>query len=58
VLFAFEEKSQPEIASEMHCTAKAVEMRLYHARNLLHARLKEEFKDCEGFYVSHRSNGQ
>lgn len=45
ILFAFEEKSQPEIASDMHCTTKAVEMRLYHARKELHFLLEKEFED-------------
>jgi RNA polymerase sigma-70 factor (ECF subfamily) len=48
ILFAFDEKSQPEIAAEMHCTAKAVEMRLYHARKMLHDRLKKEFERARG----------
>ena len=40
VLYAEEGRSQPEIAAEFHCTSKAIEMRLYHARKLLNSRLK------------------
>ncbi len=59
ILFALDEKSQPEIAAEMHCTAKAVEMRLYHARKLLHGRLEKEFeREREGFCLPSRSNCQ
>ncbi len=52
IALAFEEKSQPEIASEMHCTAKAIEMRLYRARKLLHARLEKEFGGSQGILGS------
>lgn len=43
VLFAEEDKSQPEIATQMQCTIKAIEMRLYHARKCLHYLLVKEF---------------
>jgi RNA polymerase sigma-70 factor (ECF subfamily) len=56
VLFAEEDKSQPEIAAEMHCTVKAVEMRLYHAHKRLHSLLKREFKEYEGFSFLKRSS--
>lgn len=36
-LFACDELSQIEIASLLHCSAKAIESRLYHARKLLRA---------------------
>jgi RNA polymerase sigma-70 factor (ECF subfamily) len=58
MLFAFEEKSQPEIAREMHCSTKAVEMRLYHARKRLHIWLQRNLKDGEGFCGGGRSNSQ
>jgi RNA polymerase sigma-70 factor (ECF subfamily) len=58
ILFSFEEKSQPEIAGEMHCSTKAVEMRLYHARKQLHIWLEENSKDGEGFCGGSRSNSQ
>ena len=44
MLFALEEKSQPQIAAEMQCSVKAVEMRLYHARKRLHDVLGKEFR--------------
>lgn len=44
VLSAEEDKSQPEIAAQMHCTVKAVEMRLYHARKCLNDVLAKEFR--------------
>jgi hypothetical protein len=40
----------------MHCTAKAVEMRLYHARKCLHSLLENEFKEHEGFCFLKRSS--
>jgi RNA polymerase sigma-70 factor (ECF subfamily) len=40
VLFTYEEKSHAEIAEILDCSAKAVEMRLYHARNQLRERLE------------------
>jgi RNA polymerase sigma-70 factor (ECF subfamily) len=58
ISFAFDEKSQPEIAAELHCTTKAVEMRLYHARKQLRTLLEKEFKNGEGFCPSGRSNSQ
>ncbi|MFO1511973.1 MAG: RNA polymerase sigma factor [Verrucomicrobiota bacterium] len=36
-LFAYEELSQNEIGGRLHCSSKAVESRLYHARKLLRA---------------------
>jgi RNA polymerase sigma factor (sigma-70 family) len=36
-LFAYDELSQIEIGSLLHCSAKAVESRLYHARKQLRA---------------------
>ena len=36
-LFACDELSQIEIASLLHCSAKAIESRLYHARKRLRA---------------------
>lgn len=39
VLFEFEDKSLAEIAEILECSAKAVEMRLYRARQLLRSRL-------------------
>lgn len=39
LLFEYEEKSQQEIAAIFGCTPKAVEMRLYHARQQLRERL-------------------
>ena len=45
-------ESQPEIASDLHCTTKAIEMRLYHARKLLHARLANEFGGVRGILFS------
>lgn len=41
VLFAYERKSQAEIAAILDCSAKAVEMRLYHARQQLKEKLKK-----------------
>jgi RNA polymerase sigma-70 factor (ECF subfamily) len=35
LLFEYEERSHQEIAGVLGCTAKAVETRLYRARNLL-----------------------
>ena len=40
VLFTYEEKSHAEIAEILDCSPKAVEMRLYHARNQLRERLQ------------------
>jgi len=40
VLFTYEEKSHAEIAEILNCSPKAVEMRLYHARNQLRDRLQ------------------
>lgn len=40
VLFAEEGKSQAEIAAAMHCSVKAIEMRLYHARKHLRSSAK------------------
>ncbi len=42
VLFEYEEQSMGEIAAALGCTAKAVENRLYRARQLLKAALGEE----------------
>ncbi len=56
VLFAEENKSQPEIAAQMQCTVKAVEMRLYHARKCLQRVLEEEFRENEGFGFRRRSS--
>jgi RNA polymerase sigma-70 factor (ECF subfamily) len=55
-LYTEEDKSQPEIAAEMQCTVKAVEMRLYHAHKRLHSLLKKEFKEFEGFCFLKRSS--
>jgi RNA polymerase sigma-70 factor (ECF subfamily) len=55
VLFAEDDKSQAEIAAEMHCTAKAVELRLYHARKRLHVLLGKRFNPREGLYSPRRS---
>lgn len=49
VLFVEEDKSQPEIAAELQCSAKAVEMRLYHARKRLRFLLEHRLKEHEGF---------
>lgn len=43
VLFAGEDQSHAQIASETGCTPKAVELRLYHARKLLRRIVK---KNC------------
>jgi RNA polymerase sigma-70 factor (ECF subfamily) len=56
VSFAEDEKTQPEIAAEMHCTSKAVEMRLYRARKCLHSILEKEFKEFEGLGFPRRSS--
>jgi RNA polymerase sigma-70 factor (ECF subfamily) len=40
VLFIYEEKSHAEISEILKCSAKAVEMRLYHARQQLRERLQ------------------
>lgn len=40
VLFTYEDKSHAEIAEILNCSPKAVEMRLYHARNQLRDRLQ------------------
>ena len=40
VLFIYEEKSHAEISEILKCSAKAVEMRLYHARQQLRERLR------------------
>lgn len=37
VLVAFEGESQAQIAAQLHCSLKTVEMRLYHARQRLRA---------------------
>ena len=37
LLFAYEELSQNEIGERLHCSSKAVESRLYHARKQLRA---------------------
>jgi RNA polymerase sigma-70 factor (ECF subfamily) len=57
-LFSEEEKSQAEIASAIGCTVKTVEMRLYHARKRLGARLAcRGFRSLsEGFVVPRRSD--
>jgi len=39
LLFEYEEQSQQEIAAVLNCTPKAVEMRLYRARQELRERL-------------------
>lgn len=54
--FAFEDKSQPAIAAEMHCTTKAVEMRLYHARKELHDLLENSLRNGEGFCGPRRNS--
>lgn len=41
ISFAEDDKSHLQIAAEMGCTAKAVELRLYHARKRLHRLLKK-----------------
>jgi RNA polymerase sigma-70 factor (ECF subfamily) len=48
VLFAEDGKSHQEIAAEMQCTIKAVEMRLCHARKHLHFILERKFIGHEG----------
>lgn len=45
MLFALDDKSQPQIAAQMQCTVKAVEMRLYHARKQLHGLFGKEFSE-------------
>ena len=44
ILAEFEERSQAEIAAILKCSPKAVEMRLYRARNQLRERLAEELE--------------
>lgn len=41
VLFVYEEKSHAEIGEVLECSAKAVEMKLYRARNELRSRLEK-----------------
>lgn len=48
ILSVFDRKSQMEIAAELHCTVKAVETRLYHARKQLHRALEKEFNNGNG----------
>ena len=56
MLFALEEKSQPQLAAQMQCSIKAVEMRLYHARKRLHDVLGKEFRENEGFGFLRRNS--
>ena len=44
LLVALDDLSQAEIASRFHCTVKTVEMRLFHARKQLRARLRRALK--------------
>ena|SRR5437899_3638768 len=41
ILFEYEEKSHAEIAEMLHCSAKAVELRLYRARQKLREQLSK-----------------
>jgi RNA polymerase sigma-70 factor (ECF subfamily) len=44
ILFEYEEQSQAEIATVLHCSEKAVEARLYRARQFLREKLRRWLK--------------
>ena len=55
--FAFDDCSQAAIAAELGCSVKAVETRLYRARQWVRASLEACARNSEGFRLPKRKNG-
>lgn len=55
VLSVFLENSYSDIAARLHCSVKAVEMRIYHARKSLIQRFEQGLQTREGFWAPRRN---